>query len=77
MKQARDPSVLYAFSRLRAGEFATLVAYLREQRLALLEDLASAPLEGMAKLQGEVATLTQILKYVDEGELLAAKYQAK
>lgn len=76
MKQCRDVHALVAFSQLRAAGFARLVTYLRESRAELLEELVmTSGVEQVARAQGAIAALGTILKYVDEGESLAAKYQ--
>lgn len=76
MKQCRDLGALRAFARLRAVEFSSLTTYLRESRDEELDALKRARcMDDVARSQTAVDVLEQILRYVAEGEALAAKYQ--
>ena len=69
-----DERTAQAFSRLRAPEYAPLVAYLEAQRQRTLENLAVATTEvQIFRLQGESETLKRVLELIKGAEALIAK----
>lgn len=76
MKQCRDIQALHAFARLK--DSTPLMTYLTESKQEAMDKLVDArSMDDAARQQAEIGVIEQILKYVREGEVLAAKYQTK
>jgi hypothetical protein len=75
--QRLDERVARCFQRLQAEEFAPLVAYLKDSRNGVLENLAGvAQIEQIYRLQGEAGILGKLLSNIEDSNELVTKLSA-